>query len=236
MARIVKDDYDNLLDFVKSYSLSGNLTEKTFLQFLSGLHKKYYSYLVLMEEYRQFVDNTSMSPTLSKTQFEYLQESVSDCGQAFFLAMNGCYKGARLLLRSSIETFIRAISIDEIPGIESETSVYEVFKLVSGVRIFTENVELKDTIHDEYKNLCQDVHTAGSAHMAGVTALKFFPHFEYDDAQDFERSYLRLLSCYITIIGLKYNVHYHKMHYSNKDIVINEILKDYRGIIYGIKD
>lgn len=236
MARIVKADYDNLLNFLNSYSLSGNLTEESFLSFISVLHKKYYSYLVIMEEYRQFVDDTSALPTLPRVQFEYLQESISDCGQAFFLSMNGCYKGARLLLRSSIETFIRAMSMDEVPEIEKETSVFEVFELVNRVSVFAQYTELKDTIHDEYKNLCQDVHTSGINHMAGITALKFFPHFEHKEAQAFERSYLRLISCYLTVLGLKYNAQFHKMHYSHKDIVINDILKDYRGIINGIVD
>ena len=97
MSRIVKDDFDGFEKFVKAYALSPLAANKEFLGFLSSLHKKFYSYLVLIEELRLCIDDNAKKPVLSKNQFDYLQESVSDCGQCLFIAINGCYKGTRLL-------------------------------------------------------------------------------------------------------------------------------------------
>lgn len=236
MSRLIKNDFDQIIAFLKDYSVTESLKDPDFSAFISTLHKKYYSYLVCMEELRLFVDDNQYETVLTSKQFYYLQESVSDCGQCFFLALNGCYKGAKLLLRSSIETFIRALCIDEDSTIETETSVYEVFNKIKQIKIFVEKPSLEDNIHDEYKNLCGDVHTAGVQRMSGVTALKFFPHFDKNEANVLSRSILRLLPCYVTLLCLKFNKQFHQIHYENKDVISKEILRDYKAAVYGIEE
>lgn len=233
MSRLIKDDFVKLIDFIDSYTIKDNLVDSDFIEFSSKLHKKYYSYLVVMEELRGRKDDTNHIPVLTSKQFDYLQESVSDCGQSFFLCMHGCYKGAKLILRSSIETFIRAISIDEIPTVETETSVFEIFNLLNGVSIFQKYKTLKDTIHSEYKTLCQDVHTAGNDHMAGITALNYFPHYNKKEGQVLAGIWNRLLPCYITILCLKFNSQFHSIQYPNKDVVVSDIIREYKAIVNG---
>lgn len=173
MSRIVKDDFDGLTSFVKFYALSSLTADKEFLGFLSALHKRFYSYLVLIEELRLCIDDNRKKPVLTKEQFDFLQESVSDCGQCLFMAIHGCYKGTRLLLRSSIENFLKGISMEVAPQIIKEKSVYQVFNDADAVKVF-QKTNLKESLHSIYGDLCMDVHTADSSHMTGVSAMKFF--------------------------------------------------------------
>lgn len=232
MSRIVKSDFDGLISFVKSYSLIALENDKDFLGFLSTLHKKFYSYLVLIEELRLCIDDKTQKPVLSKDQFDYLQESVSDCGQCLFLAMNGCYKGTRLLLRSSIENFLKGICMDEVPQITTEKSVYQVFDDADLSAVF-KKYKLIEDLHSIYGEPCMDVHTADSSHMTGVSALKYFPHFNKEEAKKLSDIYIRLLPIFVTALSLKYNSNYHSIDFQNKEVVSSNLLDDYRTIVYG---
>lgn len=232
MSRLVNDDFDGLEKFVTTYALAPLAADKEFLGFLSSLHKKFYSYLVLIEELRLCVDDKAKKPVLSKDQFDYLQESVSDCGQCLFMAIHGCYKGTRLLLRSSIENFIKGISLDVAPQIVIEKSVYQVFDDADVVEVF-QKTTLKSDIHNIYGTLCMDVHTADSKHMAGVSALKYFPHFAKEDAKKLSNVYVKLLSMFVTSLCLKYNSQFHAISYQNKEVVSAALIDDMKTAVYG---
>lgn len=232
MSRIVKDDFDGLTNFVKAYTLAPQAVDKDYLGFLSSLHKRFYSYLVLIEELRLYIDDKTKKPVLSKDQFDYLQESVSDCGQCLFMAIHGCYKGTRLLLRSSIESFLKGISLDVAPQIVKEKSVYQVFGDADVVDVF-QKTTLKDNLHNIYGALCMDVHTADSKHMVGVSALKFFPHFEKDEAKKISTVYVKLLSMFVTSLCLKFNCQFHAISYQNKEVVSAALIDDMRATVFG---
>ena len=232
MARMVKDDFEGLICFVKSYSLSAIESDCDFLDFVSTLHKKFYSYLILIEELRLCVDDTKKKPVIGKEQFEFLQESVSDCGQCLFLAINGCYKGARLLLRSSIENFLKGVCMDEVTQIITEKSVYQVFDDAGTAKVFQNNT-FKDDMHSIYGELCMDVHTADSSHMAGVSALKFFPHFVKDEAEKLSSKYIKLIPVFVTTLCLKYNNQFHSIDYKNKEVISSILLDEMRAKVYG---
>lgn len=62
---------------------------------------------------------------------------VFGCWTSTFLVTHGCYKGAKLLLRSSIENFIKAVCFDEYPDIVIKKSVYEVFDIAKASMTFS---------------------------------------------------------------------------------------------------
>lgn len=232
MARIVKEDFDELISFINSYSLSALTNDRDFVAFLSTIHKKFYSYLVLIEELRLCIDENSKKPVLTRGQFDYLQESVSDCGQCLFLAINGCYKGTKLLLRSSIENFLKGISLDVVPQIITEKSVYQVFDDADAVDVF-QKTNLKDELHNIYGDLCMDAHTADNSHMAAVSAMKYFPHFDRDNSKRLASVFIKLLPIFVTALCLKYNIHYHSVNYQNKEVISANLINEYRGAIFG---
>lgn len=234
MSRLIKDDFDKLCTFIKDYSLSDVLEIEDAKKLLSSYHKNYFAYLVLIEEIHHKVEQKDEA-LMSKEQYEYLQESCSDVGQAFFLIFHGCYKGAKLLLRSSIENFLKGSCLDEDNSLPSTKSVYEVFDKAKATGTFKEaKARLHAQLHNEYALLCQDVHTADVSHMASIAALNHFPSFQKDDACNISKMVQKIIPIYITTIALKYNSAYHSMSYNHKDITNKEIINEYKKEVHNI--
>lgn len=235
MSRLIKEDFDKLCTFIKGYSLSEVLEIDDAKKLLSSFHKKYFAYLVLIEEIHHKIEQKDEVLKMSKEQYEYLQESCSDVGQAFFLIFHGCYKGAKLLLRSSIENFLKGSCLDEDESLPSTKSVYEVFDKSSATGTFKETkASLHAQLHNEYALLCQDVHTADVSHMASITALNHFPSFLKENAGNISKMVQRIIPIYITTIALKYNSAYHSMSYNYKDITNKEIINEYKKEVHNI--
>lgn len=206
MSRLIQEDFCKLCDFIKSYRIEGIIVNEEAKTILSTYHKKHSAYLILIEELHQHIDDTTFDNYLSTPQYDFLQESCSDVGQAFFLLFHGCYKGAKLLLRSSIENYLKAIGMDENPKLPTTKSVYEVFDVTKTTKAFRGNKEkLHSQLRDEYVNLCQDVHTADKMHMSSISALSHFPCILINEASAITKMVQRLVSIYVTIIALKYN-------------------------------
>lgn len=77
-----------------------------FVDEFKKVHKKALGYLVIYSEMEK--QNITRRHLDNKALF-YLKESVSDVLQSVFAWVNGAYKAADLLLRSSIENFNKAI-------------------------------------------------------------------------------------------------------------------------------
>lgn len=232
MSRLVSEDFNKLCSFITSYSLTGILENKEVVKLLSTYHKKYYGYLVFMEKLHQAKEENE----ISESQYDFLQESCSDIGQAFFLLFHGCYKGAKLLLRSSIENFLKGICLDEDPSLPKTKSVYEIFDKAKLTTVFSDvKISLHDTIHNEYALLCQDVHTADKTHMASVTALNNFPSFDKKQADIVTKFVLHLEPVYMTLLALKFNNIYHKMNPLHKEVTNKEILNDFKKSVHNVE-
>lgn len=231
MSRLISKDFDELLDFVRTYSLSEVLENKKFIQVLSTCHKKYFAYLILIEKLHHVKDENKMP----ESQYDFLQESCSDIGQAFFLLFHGCYKGAKLLLRSSIENFLKGICMDEDSSLSKTKSVYEIFDKAKVTMAFAENkIELHDKIHNTYAILCQDVHTADKTHMSSITALDDFPSFEEEEALIVTDFILSLVPIYITLLAIKFNKFYNEIDSFYKGVTNKEILRDFKKVVHNI--
>ena len=232
MSRAFKPDFDELLKFIHDYGTSQLCQDKDFVKFLSTIHKKFFAYLVLVEEMRVYVDDPLMDPFLNKEQFSYIQESASDCGQSLFLCINGCYKGARLLLRSSIENLLKGITVDEVPQIVTEKSVYQVFDDAEPADVFQKTPFSQD-LHNLYCLLCQDVHTAGHNNMVGVKSLNFFPHFVSEESRKIESVFISLIPLFVTALCVKYQKIFHTIDWKNKELIVTSQINEYKGMING---
>jgi len=232
MSRLVTEDFVELKEFFSKYSTATNIGNKFFVKFLSSYHKKYLAYLTYIAEISSYKTKKTLARLLD-SQFDFFSESCSDCGLALFDSVNGNYKAARLLLRSSIENFMKAIAQDEDNSIDQESSVYNLFNRAKVISFFSraEAKRLFDDIHQEYKELCKDVHTATTANMTKLSALNTFPAFDQKEAYSFLRIVLTLVTSYITLMALKYNAHYHSIGYANKEVIENGIRQDYADVI-----
>lgn len=235
MSRRVKDDFEKLLGFFDSYSLNPNIKNSEFQTFISTYHKRYYAYLTFMAELSQYKSRPQLSGLID-SQYRLYSESCSDCGIALFDSVNGNYKGSRLLLRSSIENFIKAVCLDEDTTIDQEKSVYVLFDRAKAIPFFSEATtkKLYDVVHQQYKELCKDVHTATINNMMQLSALNTLPSFDVAQARSVAVVVLSLISAYVTLLALKYNAFYHTIHYENKDIIQTALIKEYANAINNI--
>lgn len=232
MSRTVTSDFVMLKDFFSKYSTATNLENKDFIEFLSIYHKKYLAYLTYIAELSSYKTKKDLSGLLD-SQFDFFSESCSDCGLALFDSANGNYKAARLLLRSSIENFMKAIAQDEDNSIDQESSVFKLFDRVKAIIFFSrsETKKLFEDIHQEYKELCKDVHTATTEKMTKLSALNSFPSFDQKQVDGILRIAKVLITSYITLIALKYNKHYHSIGFLNKEVIENGIKQEYADVI-----
>lgn len=235
MSRLISKDFEELCSFLKKYNLSSVLNDADAKKIYSACHKKYYALLILTEELRNVAKPSNSQSTLSSDQFNFLQETCSDIGQAYFLTFNGCYKGAKLLLRSSIENHLKGICLDENSQIISTKSVYEVFDIAEETSVFSNNKKnLLDSLHNIYSLLCKDVHTAGIEHMSSIAALNYFPTFSEKECRNIQNYIQTLVKDYITSVALKFNIVYHKINYNHKEILNKEIIKEYKQLVQNI--
>lgn len=237
MSREISTDFKSLTEFIAKYSLGKHITNPDYLKIISIQHKRYFSYLTCIAELKHLsASNNNLGPTISETQIAYLTESCSDIGNAFFVMLHGAYKPSRLIIRSSIETFIKGFTLDDYPGIIIEKSLYKIFDNVKTLTFFQDDIPKKifGDIHRKYITLCLDTHTATELNMQHLTALNYFPEFKIDDAEFISKLVSQLVTSYITLICLKYNSYYIKMHHKSKENIIDNIDKNLRPIINGI--
>ena len=236
MARMVNQDFDELLGFFSNDNLNNQRRVHNVRIRISAFHKKYYAYLILIEELRASKDRAGSILHIDETQFSYLQESCSDLGQALFLVIHGCYKGAKLLIRSSIENFLKGVAFDEDVTIVTTKSVYEVIEKAEATSLFGgAKHDLHTLLHDIYAKLCQDVHTADVAHMSSISALGHSPYFDSNISEQIFDNFKRLVNVYVTLLAIKYNVFYHTIGYENKQVLNDEILRQYKKEVQNLK-
>lgn len=236
MSREVQIDFDVLKSFINGYDISQLLSNNEFLAFISQQHKKYFSYLTFIAEIENFVDNPVFTIPVLSTQLPFIKESCSDTGTALFSTFHGSYKASKLLLRSSIETFLKGYFIDNIPDINEETSMYEFFRRVKSLPFsqLEPQKSILESLHGNYKLLCKDVHTASNLNMVSLSALNYFPTFNNIEASKVSNTSLLLISSYVTLLCLKFNQQYHLFHFKNKKIIISSIRKEFRQTINNI--
>lgn len=232
MSRTVTDDFEKLKAFFSGYTTANNIGNSQFISFLSAFHKKYLAFLTYLAELSKYKTKKDLACITDK-QFLFYSESCSDCGLALFDAVNGNYKAARFLMRSSIENFIKAVCLDMDTSIDQESSVYQIFDRAKATPFFSraDANGLYDAIHNGYKELCKDVHTASLANMTGLSALNVFPTFNQLQADRLIKIVQSLIMSYVTLLALKYNKHYHSIIFVNKEVIENGIIKDYAEVI-----
>src|SRR5690606_37492442 len=182
MSRDVQEDFRQLLDFVREYSLGDPEDTTARRELLSRQHKKYHALLTILGEIRHqsfapISPEASNADELNQAFHERLAEFGSDVGSAFFSWIHGGYKGGRLLIRSGIENFVKAVVLIEDSTVLTVKSTYEVFDRAAETSFFRSHKPRLDRLRDLYAILSRDVHTATPAQMALVGALNFFPQF-----------------------------------------------------------
>lgn len=238
MSREIKNDYNKLIEFIENYSLSSQATDSDFKKCLTQLHKKYYSVLAFVLELDALVDDTG-NKVFKDKQRDYILESISDIGNAVFLLINGAYKPAKLVLRSSIETFLKGIAIVSLTDIDKEKKIYQMFDRIAEIDFFKNDPTNKiffNQLISFYSELSKDIHTAGNNHMQHTSSLNYFPTISIQRLEGATSTLSQISQIILTILTIKFNDEFHKMHHENKAIIIKGIKKKYRKRIHNIEE
>lgn len=223
MSREINQDYESLEKFISEYQLEGVLNEDFILQ-LKPIHKRLFALMTITAEIEHHNKTHKVLPTESLI---YLKESVSDIGQALFCWVLGAYKPALLIVRSSIETFVKSISFQEIPDILNEKSMYNVFDEARKTSFFSSGLGdyYFQKIHSEYKDLCKTVHSADQSKMAHINALKTFPIFTLKDASNVSKNIVNILTSLISLLYVCFFTFIPLMHPKNQINFLSTIPK-----------
>lgn len=229
MARTIKNDFTDLINYIESFSLKPLLKEQGYKEFISVYHKKYFAFFVL---------TTELESAMPKNEHLFLKEAISDLTTCLFHLTTGNYKSAKLLLRSSIECYLKGFSLSWISNINVEKSVYEIFTKIKDLPYFSgvPYVEEFENIRNLYKTLCRDAHTAEKINMANINSLDFFPKYSKEKSSEIIGIILKLIPTYCFLLANKYNETFHLIHHIHKEIVLYSIDGNLRPIIMNTNE
>lgn len=224
MSRTLKNDFEEIIIFLNSLTLSDLTKSQDYKNQLSAFHKKYFAYLILSIE---------LETVIPPEQHEYIKETSSDLTTCLFHLSTGAYKSARLLLRSSIECFIKGFCMGFDDKINKNKSVVDIFTIVKELPYFSKEPfnKIYNELKNSYKELCKDAHTATKINMANTCSLDFFPKHSNKLAQKFVKISINLISIYCFLLAHYYNIEFHSMHHTDKEIILASIEKKLRPII-----
>lgn len=216
MTRQVIQDFNDLKNFLVEYSLKNSLSSQEFTASLKYFHKAYFSFLNLvmhLEVQKQWPNEVCVR----------FKESCSDIGQSLFLMSHGAYKPANLILRSSIENFMKALGYFIDQDVLIKKNLYEIFELAKEFKGCSRGdfINLINTLHTDYGTLCDHTHTATVNQMAHISALNVLPHFDSAKANQLSTIAVRILKNYLVIIIFSFKKEFFKIDPDSRDIILN---------------
>jgi len=109
MNDLSKKDLEALLKFLNEYKLKLILNNEDLNFTINRIHRVYYGLITFTAELDMLSNSIKNSNKLSISTLGQLKEVCSDLGHAFFCNIQGTYKGAGMLLRSSLENFLKVV-------------------------------------------------------------------------------------------------------------------------------
>jgi hypothetical protein len=240
VSRDVKDDFEKLVKFVEEYQLSNSLTKEKFIDLLSAQHKRYYALLTCIEEFNfqhisPFPSSYPERTQINREFHDILIESISDMGNAFFAWIHGGYKMSSVILRSSIENFLKAVGFTEFSDINKIKNVYEVIDWAGSISFYAneKNKIYFNILKDMYSELSTIVHTATVRQMEHLSSLDYFPHFDLFKAEKAATRFIKVANSYLATLCLMFKDCYVCMHYKNKDIILEVLVPEAKEQLVG---
>lgn len=228
MSRYVKKEFIGLLEFLEKYESNKCLLEPIVNTSLNRIHKIALGVLAWKIELERY----------SSINLMYLDEAVSDIVQTIPLFVQGFYKAAFCLLRSSIENFYKFflsnIGGQDMSGVKFTDGIYEQIKnleLVKSNEFLIRNFGL---IKSTYSSLCLYVHSAESF-CAFEEALINFPKYSDKEITDFIKYLDILIRSINNVLCYTLNHIYYRMNHINFELVTSLLSRDTITIIRDLE-
>lgn len=236
MSREQKSDFSKLISYIENYTIKNNTQNENYSSSLQEIHKCYFSLLQWHAEltfrdvdFLSYINN-------DKAIYTRLLESISDIGASLFNWINGCYKVTQIMLRVSIENFIRSIGSIENAAEMSEKNVFKVFESASKLSVFSNKntIQSFNSLHSCYSALCEYIHTNDDKNMELASSLANFPKFSEEKSEPSKKNLLKIIKNFLIVLCICFNEFYHKMHHGSKTIIIDSIPRRHRPSIQSL--
>jgi hypothetical protein len=219
---------DELTDYFSSFSLKTLMSDGEFAKSLKSLYESFHPLLIWCNYFRS--NPPEQFPKIEQfIKFQdYFEEMTSDLCQAIFLYAQGLYKPGLLLIRSSIENFLKCIGLFENKPVLEMKSVYDLFDFVKRFPIIASTADQKkefDRIHTNYIKLCAFVHTKDNTFMSFTTALGHVPSFDRNKAGCYLEICQKVISSFQIFIAIMFVKKIKKLHHSDQDLILDNIPK-----------
>lgn len=214
MSRELSADFEKLKKFILDYNLSDNAKKREFDSRLIIMHKKLFGYLTFLSEL-EFVN--SKENLIIEESLIYLKECGSDLAQALFCWINGAYKPATFMLRSSIETFLKGLAGNKDKSIFIEKSMYKVLELAESSSYFNDiATNYFVVLKDNYRQLCITTHSGDITAFNPLSTLKLLPIYDLKLAKQFSNYYVTILDNMLGTVFMNFYTFIYKMHPYNQ--------------------
>lgn len=238
MTRERLEDFSALKNYLNDYKIDKNIKDKLFLSDLKSIHKAYFSLLTWSGE-MSFGEEVIKykNKELPSEIIEIIFEVYSDIGSSIFNWTYGGYKTSRVMLRSAIENFVRAISAIEESKQLQEKNVYQLFDCATALNIFSSSeivIASFQQLHFDYKELCLDVHTALPENMERISSLSDLPKFEIEKSKKCSGIICRVTKNFLILLSLIFSNFFHRMHHRNKENILISIPKKVKPLVNGL--
>ncbi|KFJ87933.1 hypothetical protein IJ23_09005 [Vibrio sp. OY15] len=234
MTRECKSDFDELIKYISNYKIDGNLDNSSYKTTAKSMHKAYFSLLHWHTEFMHQSEFFEENYSNNKDIVNRISEVVSDVGSSKFNWINGSYKASRVMLRSSIENFVRALGSIDDESLLVEKSVYSLMGRAKVTSIFTSSEKVKSSfgnLHESYKELCKDTHTSQSENMEKISSLVDYPKFYEQKSNSTGGIFTSVVKNILIILCIVFNALYHKMHHKNRENILISIPRTSKPLI-----
>ena len=222
----INDSFEQIKSFVKDLSLPCHGIDPLDQASIS-LYRRFHALLV----WQLVFDNKD--DVKSSGHFD---EFLSDISSSYFLYITCAYKASQVLLRSSLENFIRAILIArgvKTTEIESVWELFEVAKAHFKQREIDAVVHRIGATHSKYGELCKIVHSVAYEYMSLRVPFSTIFEFSPEVSVKCETNMSNLFKIMLEILYLCHNTELDKLHYKSADIIKDAVSSSIKAIAHS---
>ena len=213
MTRVIKSDFKEFKSYI-SEPLNINVLISD--DYLKPIHKWIFSFIV----YTHLINDDKS--ILNKEGIKYLNESLSDIIQSIHCLVIGLVKPAELLLRSSIENFIRSIALQEASELITETSIYVLFEKARSNKIFSANLKYFDKLRSIYVGLCGFTHSSLDKHFS-ISSFNQTQKISKKDTINYQKEIDIIITSFLFFL-IKYDfAFFENIYFKNKSVILDSL-------------
>ncbi len=223
--------FERLWAFASEYSLAPVCALNDVRRGARQVHKQ--AYPLLIWKFHVCVAAGSRPDMLAGEPF--LRESASDISTSVFLFIQGVYKPALLMLRASIENFMRFMFFIHAGALSVQP--YSPACLFEHLYEFSSDY-LKNAyvcLRVAYSELSSYVHSAGPEFMVLIDGVSAYPCHDKSKDLYFTEISDRVMGAMNYSMAYMMNEIFHNMHHTEKDAILGAMDSSLRGTVMELR-